>query len=234
MRKCPRCNIVFDDESLVGCLYCECLLIKVGDESEEKQAQVDVEQKVPLKKSPILSHQNKVYLMGVLLNRRTFLSSFAFSCNDIKRSKKAQRFLVQPIDVGFFIKIPWLIFDIVYSFFFHILHSKYCPRCNTRYFIFYHFQQAQHAKEDCEYCQEYNRIADEIFEKRERVDLRALRKESEQRIRLGKRSAFFDLTHRNISLERFFDILSLLFSFALYAYIIVLLSMPIFAKIYQF
>ncbi|MDD3375020.1 MAG: hypothetical protein PHY73_04785 [Candidatus Omnitrophica bacterium] len=234
MRKCLSCNITFDDENLVGCLYCESILVKIHQDQSREDVAPSAQGTESLPSKKILTHQNKDYLMGILFRRRTFLSSFAFSCNDIKRSKKATRFLVQPIDIGYVVKIPWLVVDIVYSLFFHILHSRYCPLCNTRYFIFYHFQEAQHPKDACEYCQEYNRISDEIFLKKERVDLRVLRKESEEKVRRGKKSAFFDLTHRNIKLERFLDILSILISIALYGYVVIRVSMPIFAEIYQF
>ena len=234
MRKCQRCNITFDDERLVGCIYCESILVRVHTDRPEESVISSAQDIEPLASGRTLTHQNKDYLMGILLRRRTFLSSFAFSCNDIKRSKKATRFFVQPIDVGYVVKIPWLIINIVYSFFFHMLHSRYCPRCNTRYFVFYHFQQDQHPKDACEYCQEYNLISDEIFSKKERVDLRALRKESDERIRRGKRSALYDLTHRKVALERFLDVLSIFVSIFLYGYIVVRVSMPVFAKIYQF
>ena len=234
MRKCYNCNVTFDDERLVGCIYCGNILVRVQGDKGQRELEPFAEAVEPLVSKKPLTYQNKDYLLGILFQKRTFLSSFAFGCIDIKYGKKAQRFFIQPIDIGYVVKIPLFIVNFIYSFFFHILYFQYCPKCNARYFIFYHFQTAQHSRDACEYCQEYNQIADEIFLKKERVDLRNLRKESEERIRQGKRSAFFDLTHRNIAFEKFLDIASVLASIAFYVYVVVYLSIPIFAKIYQF
>ncbi|MDP8264978.1 MAG: hypothetical protein P9M12_05830 [Candidatus Aceula lacicola] len=234
MRKCLRCNIIFDDERLVGCIYCENILVRVKDDKEQREFESCAKAEEPSAFKKPLTHQKKDYLFGALFQERTFLSSFAFSYNNMKRNKEAQRFLIQPIDIGYIVKVPLIIVNFIYSFFFHILHSQYCPRCNTRYFAFYGGQKMQHPKDACEYCQEYNQIADEIFSKKQCVNLRKLREISEEKIRQGKHSAFFDLTHRNVAVERFLDIASIVTSIAVYVYIVARLSMPFFAKIYQF
>ena len=122
--------------------------------------------------------------------------------------------------------------NFIYSFFFHLLYKGYCPKCDMKYIAL--SSDLGHSDEDCEYNQEYNHIADEIFAGKLLISVRALEEVSLEKKQQGKKSAYSDLMNRSMAWERFLDVMVILTSMACYIYLITLLAMPIFGNIYDF
>ena len=232
MKKCPRCQVVFKCDHENKCMYCGGTLFDTSLLAFQKNSGEDLFQPKQVRMKDPMTHQRKAYLVGIFLKGKTFLSSFAFSANELKKGEKFKRFFVQPIDVSYVIKLPWFLVNFIYSIFYHLLYRHYCPECGWKYIL--SDNKGAHPKDGCEYNQEYNRLLEEIFSGNVFIDLDELTVQSNEKIKNGKRSAVYDARHRNIPWESFLDILSILSSIILYIFLLNLLVMPIFGKIYDF
>ncbi len=214
------------------CLYCDGMLMKTDLLAFQKNTGLDLSKAKELRLgNDPLTHQRKVFLVGTFLRGKTFLSSFAFSASEMKRGEDFKRFFIQPIDIGYIIKIPWFFVNTIYSVFYHVFYNRYCPVCGWKYT--FPDGNGNHPQASCEYNQEYNKLCDELFSGKAFVDLEELNKESKEKIKKGQRSAVQNLTHRNVQWEGFLDMLAIITSFFVYIYIFVKLVMPIFNNIYD-
>ena len=232
MKKCPRCQVAFKDDLQIKCLYCDGSLISTDLLAFQKNTGVNLAEPKQLRFNDPLTNQRKAYLIGTFLRGRTFLSSFVFSLSEIKKGKNFKRFFIQPIDIGYIIKIPWFFVNFLCSVFYHILYQKYCPECGWKYVT--SDASGAHSKDQCEYNKEYNRLTEEIFSGNVFIDLEELTKESEEKRKNGKRSAYYDARHRNKSWEALLDIFAILTSIVIYIYSFTIVVMPIMGKIYHF
>ena len=238
MKKCPRCKVVFKDDAQFHCLYCEGSLMSAHDVDfvEDEQASSGMAKAMASAKeltfNEKLTHDRKDYLMGTFFRGSTFLSSFRFNLNDLKKGKEYKRFLIRPMDISSVIKIPWIFVNVIYSAFFYLLPKKYCPTCGWKYISSH--GETKHDKDECLYNQEYNLIEEEVFSGKVFVDLDPIRQISDARIKQGKPSALRDLLKRNLRWEKSLDLVAILASIIIYVYILTLLAMPILDNIYQF
>jgi hypothetical protein len=228
MSYCPRCKVSFEENKGRHCFYCSGLLASTHTSFFEKKAK----EHLVIKDREKLTHQRKEYLLGAFFRTKTFLSSFAFCVNDMKEGKKRKRFLVQPLNFSYAIKLPWLLVNLVYSVFFHLIHTAYCPTCDMKYVPI--SGDGKHDTKECEYNQEYRGIVHELFSGKLVVSLRDLEQKAEERVKQGKKSAYFDLLNRNVTKEKTLDVLVIMTSVICYLILLVRMMMPVFAKIYDF
>ncbi|MDP8265753.1 MAG: hypothetical protein P9M07_02270 [Candidatus Aceula meridiana] len=222
---CPRCNVSFDAEKLSKCIYCDGALFE-RDIFKRKATE-----KIVIQDREVLTHERKSYLLGVFFRRRTFLTSFLFSLNDMKSGQSRKRFWIQPMSMSGFIKLPWFLINFFCSIIFYFSYQGYCKVCDMKYVP---ISGEGHCKDDCEYNQEYNQIVQSLFCGKIFIGLKSLEEAALERTNHGKRSAYFDLMRGNVLVEKFLDILSIWITMAFYIYLIVIIVMPIFGKIYRF
>ncbi|MDD3375021.1 MAG: hypothetical protein PHY73_04790 [Candidatus Omnitrophica bacterium] len=232
MKKCPRCQVAYKDDHEIKCLYCDGILIDADLLAFERNSGTSLSQPKQIRMKDPMTHQRKAYLIGVFLKGKTFLSSFAFSANEMKKGEKFKRFFVQPLDISYIIKLPWLLVNFIYSLSYRLLYHSYCPECGWKYIL--SDGKGVHAKDECEYNQEYNRLSEEIFSGNVFIDLDELIAQSNEKRKNGKRSAVYDARNRNVGWESFLDVLSILSSIMLYLFLFTLLVMPIFGRIFEF
>jgi len=226
MLYCPRCQAAFEDKELIKCFYCNGTLFK------RNIFQAAADKKISIEDRELLTHEHKSYLLGSFFRSKIFLTSFIFSLNDMKEGKAKKRFWVQPLNISFLIKLPWLLINFFSSIAFPFLFQGYCDKCKTKYIHI--FREGSHSDDDCEYNQEYNRIVQNLFSGKIVIRIKPLEEEALERKKRGKRSAYFDLMDRNVTLGKFLDILAILATIVFYVFLIASIAMPILGRIYDF
>ncbi|MFA5059158.1 MAG: hypothetical protein WC676_00825 [Candidatus Omnitrophota bacterium] len=232
MKKCDRCDIVFHSGSRLTCLYCDSILFEV-EASEALKIQEKTLFKKQIDKTQKASNQDHAqYLVGSYFRARSFAFMYSFSRNQLKMGKAFKRFLIQPINFSFVIRIPWLVINLLDSMMIHMEYQKYCAKCDWKYRS--SFDEKTHLAQECEFNQEYTSILNRILTGDIVKDEELIEKAAQEKLKLGKRSAYFQLCSRKNTTESVLDIFIILFSMSLIVYVVVKTFMPIFGNIYDF
>ena len=179
-----------------------------------------------------LTRDRQDYLMGVFFHGSASLSSFRFNLHDFENGQKMKRFLINPLGIDVLIKLPWLLVNVVYSALYYFLPKGFCPHCRSKYICFH--GEKKHDPEACSYNQEYHLIEKEVFSGKVFIDLDRVREISEKKIKMGEQSALYDLLHRNLGFEKALDIGAILFSILFYVSLLIMATMPLLNRVYQF
>lgn len=237
MKKCPRCRVVYKEDTQLKCLYCEGSLLTAREadfisESQHKDSALDMSKAKELRFQDKLTHDRKDYLMGTFFRGSTFLSSYRFNLQELKKGREVKRFFIRPPDLGTLIKIPWLFVNVIYSIVYYFTPKLFCPKCGYQ-FIPAH-GEAVHDPVECSYNQEYEMIQKEVFSGKVFIDLDPIRQISDAKVKKGQRSALRDLLSRNMTWEKTLDVVSIVVSIIIYVYLLALIAMPLLDNIYHF
>lgn len=231
MKKCPKCQIVYHTEFRTTCLYCDCGLVSVdvydglraiGEGESEYERSID---------RGAIGFEYLQYLLGSYFRIRSMPFYYMFSRQEYKKGEKYRRLLVQPLNYTAAIKIPWIFVNLIDTIFFRIFYHEYCPDCGYKYF---RVAGEGHDPDECAYNKEYTAIVEAIRNGGIVKDEMKFRRESQEKIKQGKRSAYKDLCSRKTKFEFFLDVATITFSIGIIHYAIARSIMPIFAKVYQF
>ena len=154
------------------------------------------------------------------LKDQSLFLDFDLHKNRLKHGKRLKTFLISPVNLTAFFNIPWFVFNIINSNLFHMQYTEYCPRCNSKCI------KGHHTEEECDYNIEYFHVLDDILNGSMANHRHIYEQYSEERQKRGVKSAYHDLSHRQIRLETFWDITSILLSIIFWLYIIVYISYP--------
>ncbi|HOW35716.1 MAG TPA: hypothetical protein PL155_04820 [Candidatus Omnitrophota bacterium] len=232
MKKCIKCQIIFYTASRIRCLYCDSQLesasmeevMQLGSETTNRGKMSRIQESI--------SHQRSQYLVSSFFRARSFSFVYAFSRNQLKMGKQFKRFLVQPLDLTFFIKIPWVLIDLIDSILFHVVYTGFCPQCGWKHKKM--TAQGDHTSDDCVYNKEYSAVVNEIFSGEIVRNEEEFERRAGEIIKQGKRSAYHDLCSRKRDFESFIDVITILISMGLLIYLVVRTILPIFGSIYDF
>ncbi len=231
MKKCIRCQLIFHSSNRLHCLYCDSLLVD-SDMEEVLQLSAEKSFEEKMAKAEPLSHERIQFLVGSFFKTKSFTFKYQFNRNQFKMSKAFPRAFIEPLDISFFIKIPWFFVDIFDSWILRLTYTGYCSQCNWKYQKL--SEQQEHTQRDCEYNKEYNDVLNGILDGQIARNEVRLEKEAARKIQNGQKSAYHDLCVRRKQFESFVDILTILLSMGLMALLLIKLTMPIFGKIYDF
>ena len=224
MLKCPNCQLVFHSDYLLRCPSCNGILTQASVVEAQGAVRAKFQGSVGLGKL--------IHFVGSYFQAKSFTFYYALSRCELKIGRGYSRFFVYPPDWGFLVRLPWLMVNIVDSLFFRLIYKGFCEKCGWKYPKV--TGGLSHNADECDYHKEYTAILGSIVSGKISNEAEAFRRQSEEKCRNGKKSAWQDLSHRNTSFELSVDIVSLLFSFGLFIYGIVRLAMPIFGLIYDF
>jgi len=219
MRKCPRCQIVYQSTERLNCLYCDATLISVQLEDALRLQEEDFVKG----RSDFLDNYFRI---------RSFTFSYIFHRNQLRMGQKFERFFVEPLGFSYLIKIPWIIINCVDSVMIHLAYQGYCPQCGWK-----HKRMSgvgDHSKEECEYNKEYVLLLKEIVTGGLIRDENKYKKEAVLKVQAGQRNAYNTLCSRRTALEYGMDILSILISMALFMAIPIKIGMVLLGKVYEF
>ncbi len=240
MKKCMKCDLIFQLEERTRCLYCNTLLVPLDPEEEPEEGQVFEETaggKALAQKKAIIAqmirdrrvkgHGRMQYVVGSYFRTRTFHFMYGFSRNELLMGQGFSRFMVQPLNTSHFFIIPWVFIDFFDSLFVRMIYSGYCPRCGWKYNKLVDGRE-HHAKK-CAYCREYSLVIEDILSGRITQSERIFKKQSFEACAAGERSAYHDLCSQNKLISKLSDIFCIWFSVTLMLTLIVGAIWPIFS-----
>lgn len=232
MKKCVRCQIIFHNDHRLYCLYCDSSLQAAStDEIFQLGAGTKAIEKV-MKSKELMTPERLQHLAGSYFKTKSISFFYGFCRNQLKMGRDFKRFLVQPIDFSFVIKIPWVFVDLADSVAFRLMYTGYCDKCQWKYKRF--TERDVHSEDDCLYNREYTTILNDILNGEIVRNEAQFEQSSQERIQQGKRSAYRDLCSRKKDFETFTDIVGALISISIIIYILARLTMPMFGAIYDF
>ena len=232
MRKCLRCQIVFHSDKRLYCLYCNGRLLE-ADVNEIMKAPAAVSQKEKfLLSSKVETPEHTQYLMGTYFRKKSFPFTYSLNRNQFKMGSQFAQLLVQPVDFSFFIRIPWIVINLLDSFFLRIVYSGFCQDCGWKCRKM--SSQIDHSKEECEYNREYSAILQDILSGKIIRNELSYESEATQKIRAGKKSAYYKLCERTNSFVTFVDLITIFISIAIFIYIVVGLAGPLIQAVEDF
>lgn len=231
MRLCPRCNVTFSSQQRSYCLYCDSRLLEVEDQSIFVQKTDAAKRKIlGLKSQDDMDWRE--YVIGNYFRTRSFAFSYAFFRNEFKKGKAFPRFWIQPLDLTFLIKLPWLAINIFDSLFFRILYTGFCPRCGWKYKQF--SAQAEHDAAECAYNQEYTAVVEAVLEGKILKNEPEMMAAAAKNVSSGKKSAYRQLCARKTQNSAVIDVLTILLSMSFFIALTTAVILPLVGKIYHF
>ncbi len=231
MKKCVKCQIVYHSENRLYCLYCDSKLVPASvydgfrTREEVTPAATSVHERY-------LDPLQLEYLMGCFFHARSFSFGYHIHRQDYRYGRRYKRTFIQPLNFSSFMRLPWIVINLVDTAFFRLFYKGYCPKCDCKYIAF--STKMGHSQEDCEYNREYAAIMENIRTGKIVINESFFQEEANRKKAEGKRSAYYDLCRRKEPVEAFWDIFTILFSMAFYIYLVTWMVMPIMGRIYHF
>lgn len=243
MKKCSRCRIVFHDDSRQRCLYCDTSLLTVEkDDTAGFQDEKSFDPNLGKPTSPVLREILKdwqvseflrvQYMIGTYFKVRTFKFLYSFSRNQFRMGQDYKRMLAQPLNITSFLTIPWVVVNVLDSFFIRLSYNAYCPTCGWK-FRQVHATQV-HDPEECEYNQEFSRIVNDIVSGAITKTEGRIKQDAYKKIQAGKRSAYKDLCSRRTGTGWVVDVLCVWFSIMMVLSVVVGVTLPFVLKFGEF
>lgn len=205
----------------MACTHCQVHLIEVSLPEAIKRSHVRSFQKaITGSESKELPDEHIQYHIRSFLGNRTLFLDFDIQKQRIKHGRKLKRFLIAPFNMTCVFNIPWFIFNVLSSNFFHMTHLNYCGRCNCKHI------PNHHSENECDYNIEYFHILEDILsghivQRRSFYQTYALEQAYKK-----KRSAYTDLFCRKVRWEAFWDITSITLSILFWVFIVVFVAYP--------
>ena len=226
------CELVFHSEDETHCLFCDTPLRDASMADITRfNAPATFGEKAADTQAP-LTHERMQNIAANYFRTTSFSFLYSLSRHEFKIGERFRRFLIQPVNPGFIIKLPWLIINVVDSVFFRLAYRGFCDRCQSKYHTL--AAAGKHTQEECEYNQEYLALLNSILSGEIVRDESRFEQLAQQKTRLGKRSAYRDLYSRHKGAENSSDIITMLISVGLIVYLAARLVIPIFGVIYDF
>jgi hypothetical protein len=206
MKKCMKCKLTFHFGDRLRCLYCDSILVETSSSGEEKFGAVDGASVMSqfVRDRKLLAHGRMQYIVGSYFKTRTFHFMYAFSRNEFKIGKEFKRFFIQPLNMTSFLVIPWVVFNFLDSLTIRLTHHGFCEDCGWKYKKVY--GKVGHDPRECEYCQEYMRVINDIVSGRITATEDELQKQALEKMAVGKRSAYKDLCSRRSFFSAVLDV----------------------------
>ncbi|MDP8264013.1 MAG: hypothetical protein P9M12_00845 [Candidatus Aceula lacicola] len=169
-----------------------------------------------------------LYIVGSYFKDQSFFLYFDLNRNQMKYGLQKKRFFVQPVNMLTVFNLPWFIFNLLYSNYFHFLYKGFCTQCHCKY------RSGQHSKDECAYNIAYFHVLRDVLNgdiiHTKRVYEKCVESNDGE---AGVRQAYLNLNHRHKKTEVFFDLLSIGFSVFLWIFIAVYASFPMFKVLLQ-
>jgi hypothetical protein len=227
MKKCMRCNIVFHWAKRMRCLYCDALLLTVEKDDTETSLALSAAKNIMatvVKDRNLMGHGRMQYIIGSYFRTRTFQFMYRFSRNELKVGKDYRRFLVQPLNLSWFLVLPWIIINFLDSIIFRVIYNGYCEKCGWKFNKM--GSHAEHDPKDCAYKQEYTTIVEDILSGRILKTEERLQEQAAEKVGHGLKSAYRDLCESERISSKFLDILSILVSVLVVIYLLIFWITP--------
>ncbi len=224
MLKCINCQLVFHNGYLLKCPSCNGNLTQASA--------LEAQGATPAKFQGSVDLGKLIHFVGSYFQAKSFTFQYSLSRCELKIGRGFSRFFVYPLDLGFLVRLPWLLVNIFDSLFFRFIYKGFCEKCGWKYPKL--TGGLAHDSDECDYHKEYTAILSSIVSGKISYDAQTFKAYAEKKRLAGKKSAWYDLLHRNQNFELSVDLISLLLSIGLFVFGVVRLAMPIFGMMYDF
>lgn len=234
MRECFRCKITFHLDDRLRCLYCDTILTETNNDQADLDKPSDsgimdsvsqpVIQKV-IHDHGVEAHTRLQFIVSSYFRTRTLHFMYAFSRNDFKMGPEFKRELIQSFHVTSLLMLPWILLNLLDSFFCRFLYTKYCSKCEWK---FYKTQPGcmEHEHEECEYNREYKEVVDSILDGSIMQSESTFKQLGMMKRNAGRRSAYWDLCFGKEFFSSLLDVVCIWFSICIWTMLIVALFFP--------
>ena len=239
MKKCIKCKITFHFDDRVRCLYCNALLMQA-----ERDDTLDVEDilakdgfdsekfilKQIIRDRKLNAYGRKEFIVGSYFRTRKFHFLYFFSRHEFMIGRKFKRLLVQPLDMSWFLKLPWIAVDLVDTLFIRLFYNSYCEKCNWK---FPGFGSKHHDKVSCEYSKEYSFVIEDILSGKIVKNEKEYADNAKIKIAAKKKSAYHDLCKEQYAFSGVIDFFCVWISVCIFIFIIVKFISPVLSSASQ-
>ena len=227
MKECLNCNI-FYKESAMTCHRCQKTLIEVELKDALEHTRKKFLKRFSHSKDIRIFDPHTQYVVGSYFKNHSLFLYFDLNRNQMKYGPKVNRFFIQPVNALAFFNMPWFIFNLLYSNYFHFSYTGFCTQCHCKHRL------GQHFKNECNYNIAYFHILRDVLN----GDIIHTKRIYEECVEsgdgeIGTKRAYLNLSHRHKRTEVFFDLLSIGFSVFLWMFIAVYVSFPMFKTLLQ-
>ena len=231
-----RCNFIFHSEEQNRCLYCDSVLMSVGENPgslmmDTQPFDVFLSDADFLKSAGRGELDRKHYIIGSYFRSWSFSSMYFLCRNDFKMGKDYARFFIKPMDFPVLLSLPWVLLNVVDSIVFRFFNLGFCEKCQRKYRL--RRGIVGHDKEECEYNRDYTTIVYDIINGRITMTEDEHKKISREKVALGRHSAYQDLCAQKNSYSTFWDIMTILATICLLIYLAVRLMFPLLSQFFQ-
>ena len=234
-KRCEKCKITFHNEERSRCLYCDAILMSVSQDKDVNPLEVTGEDlgsliELVVSNRAQFGHLGMQYVIGNYFKTRSFRFMYYFSRNEYRIGPKFKRFWVQPLNIGSILTLPWIVIDFLDSVFMRVFYRGHCPVCNWKYPSLT-AEEAPLPPEKREYNIEYTRLVEDILSGKITTTEDTFRKLAMDKLKEGKRSAYFDLCSRKNKQDVVLDIATVWVSIMFITYVLVVVLLPLMVEL---
>lgn len=198
MKKCTYCDLVYNMEERIHCIYCGEPLVDSEDQAtpDVQDKQFEDYQGIPLITQMVQTrHVHKEgrmqYVLGSYLKHRTSRFIYLLNRNEFRLGKTYNRFFVQPVNIITWLSVPWMVYNLFDSLRIRETLDGFCEACGWKYKR--QWKNAPHNPGECEYCQDYNIVIDDILSGRITMTEKDHVRRAAEKAKAGKKSAYREL-----------------------------------------
>jgi hypothetical protein len=219
MKECLSCHTFFK-ESTMRCQGCSGALKEVSLGEALEHTRKKFLRHFSEDKNIRIFDPHTQYVVSSYFNNHSLFLYFDLSKHQLKYGRHFERFFIQPVNLTAFINVPWFVFNLLYTNYFHLFYTAHCAVCNCKHL------EDHHPKEECEYNGVYFQILCDVLN----GDIVYTKKVYEEYYRENKEkripNAFADLSKRHKRVEFFLDLLSISLSLFVWLYLFVYVGFP--------
>ncbi|MDD3375115.1 MAG: hypothetical protein PHY73_05270 [Candidatus Omnitrophica bacterium] len=227
MKECLSCNVFYQESAMV-CERCKKTLVEIDFKQALEHTRKKFLKRFSGSKDVRIFDPHTQYIVGSYFKNHSLFLYFDLNRNQMKYGLEVKRFFIQPVNAIAFFNLPWVIFNFLYSNYFHFLYKGFCNQCHCKHRL------GQHSKDECDYNIAYFHILRDVLNG-DIVHTKRIYQQCAESAdgEAGTRRAYLDLSRRHKKTEVFFDLLSIGFSVFLWIFLAVYVSFPMFKVLLQ-
>jgi len=145
MRECPKCHVLVS--AGMCCSHCGTDLVEITMEQALEHTRKRFMRRYVQGKSIGYVDRHMQYIFASYFGDKSITMIHWVNKNNLKYGREYDRFLIRPFNLSDLLNLPWLLFNIIDSNFFHMRYDSYCPQCDCKYIA------GTHTAEKCRYNQ---------------------------------------------------------------------------------
>jgi len=211
----------------MSCQECGRVLEEISLQQALEHTRKNLLRKIAKKKDFKALDPQTQYIIASYFGDHSLFLFFDMNKNHMKYGKKVMRFFIQPINMTCVFNIPWFLFNVIYSNYFHFFYTSFCTTCQCKHI------PGRHSAQECEYNLGYFHILRDVLNGNIIQTKKIYQKYFEKDKRQHRRNPYQDLCRRPVRTETFLDLLSIGFSVFLWIYLAVYVSFPMAKSLVQ-